>query len=360
MIRCASVSYYWGPYASNYVMSELAIDDKFREEGEYLIHIFPKGVESCDWVGLFRRRECVVYFLDAKPHSLQSIFSLRSIFKKENINLIHVHYGAWDIDARIACPFIKTVWHQRMGVNLNTFKQRAYHYLMYKVVGHHRTSHIAISQSVYDAISSLTSNNTYLIPDGISFERLKQNLKWNNRLTRKPYSVLMFAFSAIGKGVDVAMSAFEILLERGLDFELNIVAQKDTYDYFSKHYTYLPEWLRLLSPTDDVVSLYNSSDIFLSASRSEGFCNSILEAIYCGCPVVFSDISGTRWASEFLNTYMYSVENPEELVQALVRCAGTHITESSVNINRALAAKKYSLSSWVESVYGTLVECVQK
>jgi len=48
----------------------------------------------------------------------------------------------------------------------------------------------------------------------------------------------------------------------------------------------------LQGPTHNVASYYNSSDIFLSSSREEGFTYSVLEAAYCNPMIIASEIGG--------------------------------------------------------------------
>lgn len=356
MIRCAVVSSYMGPYISNYILSELAIERKFREQGDYIFHVFPKDVEDKEWVQLFRDIGAKLYFIDYKPLSWSTIKTLRKIFNEEKINIIHSHFGGFDVDARLAAPLTPMVLHQRMYVRLTPAKRRFKYWLFYNIFNLFRTRSISISQAVHESISTVTSMQNYCIPNCIDFDRLHPDLSriGQTKQADGKFRLLLFGYSP-NKGLDIAFKACETLVANGVNVELAVVAQGgNENDYISRCYSPYPEWLKVLQPISDVSSYYNAADVFLSASRSEGFCNALLEAIYCGCPVIFSDIPGTKWAHDFKHTFEYAVESPDALAEAVMKCIASPITVEEVDYNQRKAHELYSMETWVNNVYEVL------
>lgn len=358
MIRCVSVSSYMGPYISNYILSEIALEQKFREQGDYLVHVFPKDVENKEWVRLFREIDAKLYFIEYKPGTNWSIKTLRKIFRGEKANVIHCHFGGWDIDAKLAAPFIPMIWHQRMYPTLSPWQRKYKYWLKYNILGMFCTRHIAISEAVYETITSITNKKTYCIPNSIDFNRVQIDLE--QRLSRndnnEPCKILLFGYSPLSKGLDVAYKACSLLAKKGHNVELDVVSQSQSDQYIAENYTPPPSWFKVLPPISNVSDYYNKTDIFLSASRAEGFCNSLLEAIYCGCPAVYSDIAGTRWAAGFAHTFEYAVESPEALAKAILLCIADPISREEIEANRKKAVTNYSMETWVEKVYQVLVE----
>lgn len=356
MIRCASVSSYMGPYISNYILSEVALDCKMREAGQYLIHIFPEDVKEMPWVRLFEEINAKLYFIKYSPRSITSIRTLRRIFKQEKINLIHCQFGGWDFDVKLAAPFTKTIWHQRMSVNLDTVVRKVKYWIKYNVLGLIRTYNIGISQAVAEAISSIAYHKAFCIPNAIDFNRLHIDApQIYHSDNNNSYKILLFGYSPYVKGLDIAYKACKLLNEKGIGVQLSVVSQKSSDELIKSTYSPFPLWFNVLPPSSNVSEYYQATDAFLSASRSEGFSNSLLEAIYSGCPAIYSDIPGTKWAAEFKHTYIYPVEDALKLAQTIENIIKDNISAEDIKYNRALAENKYSMTAWVQNIYNTYI-----
>lgn len=356
-IRCATIASYMGPYAANYIHSTLFLDQKVRNSGGEMIHIFPEEVKNMDWIKLFKQINAKVYFVKYKPYSLANIITLRKLFKQEKINIIHSHFSGWDLTVKFAAPRIPVVWHERMSINVVERKKRIKNWIKFNMIGRFNTYSIGASNEVYNQIATLTQGKRCIaIPNAIKFERFRSTYKPS---CEKPYKILLFGWSPLVKGVDVAYKACKLINKEDNVVELNMVSQEESQKYVKEHFSPLPNWFKILPPIDEVSKYYDETDAFLSASRSEAFSNSLLEAIYCGRPAVFSDIKTTSWALEFANTFQYEVESPEALAQAIKLCMSTPITEKSINENAQRAMQEYSMDSWAEKVLNVLCGLVK-
>lgn len=343
--KVAFISSYYGPYFSNYVASILELEKRLQTFGIESVYIFPIETKNFEWMKMLLQITSNIYFLEYKPYSISNILSIRKLIKQEKVNLIYSRMCGWDLTVRFACPFLPVVWHMDMNVNLTVLSKRIKNWIKFKFLGFGKTFHVAVSETVCNTINSLKpKNGCELIVNAIDFSRLKREFKTKDNGELK---ILVFGWSPYVKGVDIAVKACEFLVGNNEKITLYISSQSQTNDYFKEKYDNIPDWIKLIPPTDNISELYNNVDIMLSSSRSESFSYCIAEAIYMGLPVIFSDIPGTSWAKEFRNTFQYSVENVDELADLIVKCKNIKFDEEVLKYNISLMNKKYSIESWV-------------
>lgn len=349
-IKCAFVASYYGPYYSSFVASMISFYQGMKKKGYDVIFVFPEEAKAFSWISLLEQYDAKIYYVAYKPYSLNNIMSLRKVFKTEHINLVYSHMCGWDFTVRLANPFIPVIWHMRMYVNANTRLKRLKNWVKFKILGFGRTYHIASSKPVADVINSFNpKHRCAAIHNSLDFSRLHKTA-YKSRIG-KPAKVLLFGWAPYVKGLDVALDACEIINTESTSIQLHVSAQNETYRYLNERYFgKMPSWLVLLKPTDDVASLYNSVDVMLSASRSEGFSFSLAEAIYSGLPVIYSDIPGTNWANDFENTFPFKSTDAQDLIQAMKTCTNSVFTETSRTNNQRLMEEHYSINVWTEKV----------
>ena len=348
-INCAWIASYYGPYYSNFVCSMLSFEEEMKKRGNKTIYILPAEAENFSWIELFKKENATIYFIPYKPHSLSNVIQLRKIFKKEKINLIYSHMCGWDFTARFAAPFTPIIWHMHMRVLVSDWKHKLKNWLKFRIIGIGKVHHIAVSSPTADAINSLNPHNKCaFIPNALQFDRLGE-LPERNR-NGEPYKLLIFGWAPIVKGLDIALDACESINQETVKVELIVSSQDKTYTYINERYKEIPEWLKLVPPTDKIAELYASVDCMVSASRAEGFSYAIAEAIYTGLPIVYSDIPGTLWTSDFESTSIFESGNPASLISAINRVMENGISLESQQNNRKKMEELYSMDAWVNQV----------
>lgn len=346
-MNCAVLVSYAAPYPGNFIFSISALSKNMKKRGDRLIFVFPEEAREREWISLFENEK--VFFLPYAPYALSTVKALRKLFRAEKIDLVYSHFSGWDIVGRVAAPFLQCVWHCHMNVRTETLSKRIKYFLKYDIIGAFKTYSIAVSQPVGDVIEKIAGKGkSTVICNGIDFSRLRKKEAFD----REKKNVLIFGWQPVVKGVDTACDAFQSGL---FEKTLTVSCQEATRDFFEKRYPEgLPSWLKTVEPTNDVSSLYQNADVFLSASVTEGFSYALAEALYSGLPCVISDIEGTSWAKEFKNVFVFKAGDCESLKSALERCFAVQIAFEDAEYNRKILEEKYSLESWCSRVMTVL------
>lgn len=71
---------------------------------------------------------------------------------------------------------------------------------------------------------------------------------------------------------------------------------------------------------DKLPSYYQSADLYLAATHSDGTSISLLEAMGCGCPVLVSDLDGNReWVTPEKNGWLFPQGDAHAMAQAILK-----------------------------------------
>ena len=113
-----------------------------------------------------------------------------------------------------------------------------------------------------------------------------------------------------------------------------------------------PCWQYLAEPRERVAEFFAASDAFISASRSEGFPYSIVEAMASKLPVVSSDIPGAAWARGVPGEVFFPPGDADALSKAISQMLSWTDDERSANSNAncSFVTERYSLNQWAENV----------
>jgi len=103
----------------------------------------------------------------------------------------------------------------------------------------------------------------------------------------------------------------------------------------------------------NVETYLQQSDIYVSASKTEGLPLSILEAMACGLPIVATDAGGTRdIVHNGENGYLIPLEAQVELEEALARIIRNAGLRNALGQKSRAIAEQWSLSNCAKNYEG--------
>lgn len=321
------------------------------ENGGVCIYLFPEYAKNINLVMDMQKEGKTVYVKTG--NALRDYSLLSKICDIHHIDIIHLHF--WSIPD---CLAIKGALRVRKNIKSVIHHHSRYHVSEKKsnekikqwiFKGNY---HIACGKGVYQELlgAGFDKDKVFHVDNGIDFSRLdyKENMNWEAN------SILMFASCGWKiKGVDIACKAINELVQIGKKISLYIAVsgnQKEYEECVRDILGNMPGWIHFLPFRKDVASYYSSAKVFLSASRSEGFCFSVPEAIYCGCETIQSRIPEHRL--DIPQCKVFKSGSVEELRQMLLELLqqDRESTERIHRIQKEYVIEKYGLEYWVKGI----------
>lgn len=333
---------YAAPYEGNFLLSIRALANALRDRGTDTVLVFPETARERTW----SRRladDYPVYFLPRGTAAAANL--LRRIRKEHDVICVHSHF----IDSRFYLPlrialFGKPVPHAYHAHSLPHFS-RGSMALRRRLI--HASRVLCVSEAVRGAYTDAGFSGCVLVPNGVDLARLRptQTLDF-----RRPF-VLTFGYDFAIKGIDAALDAFE-RFDPEHRFTLGVCVAghaQEARKALCARYGAVPEWVELLPAREDVGDYYRAADVFLSASRTEGMPYAVLEAAYCGLPLVLSDIPPHRQLG-LPQAEWFPPQDAQALFDAVCRSA----ERTGLPENAAYVARQFSLQTWTQTVLSQL------
>lgn len=337
---------YAAPYPGNLMRSVFNLQTKLKEKGIDTVFLFPENARGIYWIQDMIQAGERVYFKSNSFGSTYRIF--KHIVKKHNIRLIHTHF--WNINDMLSIKLVKI-----LNRKIKSIVHHHNHYSSSKSKVNEKLKrmllncdvHIACSDDIAEKLREQGFGNVHSVENAIDFSRLDgfDDVKKEDR------SFLLFGFDYMRKGVDIVLDAFEKLNNKEAILKIVFAAnEEDGLNKIKKKFGTIPKWIKVLPPTDDIAKYYRSSLAFISASREEGLCYSIIEAAYCDCQSIISDIPGH--STDVPEVKIFKSESADELKAKIALVLEETESERAriSSIQKSYCIKKYDLEKWSSDI----------
>jgi glycosyltransferase involved in cell wall biosynthesis len=124
-------------------------------------------------------------------------------------------------------------------------------------------------------------------------------------------------------GIDVIARAFVIAARKRPELHLTMLGNGSQYSAVRQIFLVGAVYDRVHFPGQvsyaDLPGYYQNSDLYISASHSDGTSISLLEAFACGTPAIVSDIPGNQeWITPGENGWLFPDGNAEDLANSIL------------------------------------------
>jgi glycosyltransferase involved in cell wall biosynthesis len=209
---------------------------------------------------------------------------------------------------------VPTVYHIRFGRIKEIAQKNTREWKLISKAMLLATEVMAIDNTTYKAIKKyIPTVNVVCVPNPIDISNLPEPV------TSSSKTIMFLGWVIKTKGIEELLLAWEKVYKENDDWRLRIVGPaKDEYlDYLKSHYSFEGVIYEGEKSHNEAMDLLNSSEIFILPSYTEGFPNSILEAMALSKPIIATRVGAIPDMLADNCGVLIDLEEPEEIVIAL-------------------------------------------
>lgn len=196
---------------------------------------------------------------------------------------------------------------------------------------------MTISRPLAEELTPKTTKPVHYVGLGMAHRDLLTPIPFAERTRTAERTILYLGDSRPRKGLADLLAACEIVRQDGIPLRLVIASKED----FAPQTT-LPFEFHLRPSYADLARLYQTCDLFVSASWAEGLGWPPLEAMACATPVVLTDSGGSRdYARDGINALVTPPQDPAALANAMRRVLEDDALAQRLSDNGPTTAARY-------------------
>lgn len=234
-------------------------------------------------------------------------------------DIVHINALTTNMGAELACKKgKKLIWHFREFLEEDLGKEFVNQENAWKLINC-ADMRIAISQSVADKYRKTLKNSVRVIYNGVDSSKYYCE-----------HQILMGDFARISlpgrlsrfKGQMVLLEALNLMIQEGYtNISALIVGGVDDGDYAASLKLYADEHkipVEFESYTDEVKTIYKTSDIICVCSQNEAFGRVVVEAMMAGCLVIGANLGGiAEIIKDGITGLLFETGNAKDLADKL-------------------------------------------
>lgn len=368
------VADYGAAYPGAFIASLRALETPCRVLGLSLGFVFSSRVQDPPWLSGLRRDGFPVHVLGAGDPLAARTRALRTLAARHGPTILHTHFGTFDVPAALAAlgsrGRTRVVWHAHNALPRGrSFRSAVKDVAKLAVLGRWAWLATASPALIDEAVAhGFPRSRARHVSNGVDLGHATRTRlgreAFRHALGISPDAVVVLAFGwePHRKGIDLALAALREGAPGPTEPVLLAVGAERLRAYLVEAGGgAIPRRIRFFGQREDVGDLYAAADVFLSASREEGFSYALGEALANGLPVVASDIPGTRWARAAPGVELFRSGDAASLGGALRRSFARPAAEREAAAAgaRRFAREQLALAAWarrVADVYRTALE----
>lgn len=363
---------YSSVYGGNFIPSVESFAKYCKAKGDEIGFAFPAEAKKRQWC-INLGKKYPVYFIE-NHKNITEAKKMNQYIKSQQYDCLYVHFSLGLVfPLSLMNPSLAIVRHTHTDMGeVPTLKSKIRMWLK-RSIFYSRMSHIYVSKRLQAIEKMESKKNSCFLPNALAVSRFSMDkfpeyrteMRHELHISDDDKVILMFGWHIKVKGVDIALQAFEKVIQREPKSRLLIVLGENMSSDFAMKYV-TPETLEhvcFLPPTQDIERYHATADIFLSSSRSEGFSYSIMEALYFGRYVVTSNLEAVQWSLKYKTVSAFESENVDDCAQKLcnvIERAYANPDSHEQDETQERLNEDYSIEKWDEAVYGVLKNQYQR
>ena len=370
MRSIVQVADYSPNYSGNFIASLRTAAEKYRTRGLKPVWVFPEEARRRTWLEeLARDPQASVYILPRRRSGhIRYAWELAEILRRENSAIVHTHFSRFDIAAWLAKAIrglagqhVELIWHGHSAFAPRPSRTRlALDAVKLGLLG--RTCHVVpVSEAVYSAMEQkgCPRERMQVIHNGIDTEhcllrsRSREQVRRDLGVPEDALLLLGLGWEPVRKGVDTMLEALDRIRGEGKNAILVLVGTDGRLQRFVDQWPGRPviSSVKVIPAVEHVGELFGAADVFISASRAEGFPYSVAEAMVNGVPIASTRIPSVAWAFNAPGVYFFQPENSRELAEIVERIASRSAEERRLDGESGnFVRERYSVEKWAQSV----------